>query len=113
MIDLPRLKYIEVTQVICKTNCKLVINELPSLENAELGYSSISRENHICNKSSICQITKCPNLRHLKMGENSFCDVKQFELSNLESLQFIEFEWGCLKNTEVFSLKGKKELKQE
>ena len=53
----------------------------------------------------ICRITNCPNLRQLEIGDNSFEDFKSFEISNVNSLQSIEFGECCFKYADC-SLKG-------
>ena len=53
----------------------------------------------------ICRITNCPNLRHLEIGNRSFEDFKSFEISNVNSLQSIEFGECCFKYADC-SLKG-------
>ena len=53
----------------------------------------------------VCRITNCPNLRQLEIGGDSFADFKSFELSNLNSIQSINFGDSCFKYAD-FSLKG-------
>ena len=53
----------------------------------------------------VCRITNCPNLRQLEIGDYSFGDFKSFELSNVNSLQSINFGSGCFQYAD-FSLKG-------
>ena len=53
----------------------------------------------------ICRITNCPNLRQLEIGYESFVDFKSFELSNVNSLQSINFGYDCFSFAD-FSLKG-------
>ena len=57
------------------------------------------------NVDGFCQITNCPNLRQLEIGWHSFEDFKSFELSNVNSLQSIDFGRGCFRYAD-FSLKG-------
>ena len=45
----------------------------------------------------VCRITNCPNLRQLEIGDFSFSYFNLFELSNLNSLQSIEFGVDCFK----------------
>ena len=53
----------------------------------------------------ICRITNCPNLHQLEIGDESFADFQSFEISNLNSLQSIEFGNCCFEFAD-FVLKG-------
>ena len=54
----------------------------------------------------VCQITNCPNLCQLEIGDYSFEYFKSFKLSNLNSIQFIKFGDWCFEYVDNFSLKG-------
>ena len=54
----------------------------------------------------LCRITNCPNLHQLEIGNESFGGFKSFELSNVNSLQSIEFGNWCFYYAEDCSLKG-------
>ena len=83
---------------------EFVIDGLESLESVKIGEScfSIGYEER---DDGICRITNCPNLCQLEIGDESFRDFKSFEISNLNSLQSIEFGGGCFQYADL-SLKG-------
>ena len=67
-------------------------------------YGKVNYDVNNCD-DGICRITNCPNLRQLEIGYNRFSYSKSFELSNLNSLQFIEFGNNCFGHADL-SLKG-------
>ena len=83
---------------------EFVIDGLECLESVKIGRKCfrIGREKR---NDGVCRITNCPNLRQLEIGDRSFWDFKSFELSNLNSLQSINFGYSCLRYAD-FSLKG-------
>ena len=58
----------------------------------------------------ICQITNCPNLRQLEIGNHCFRYYQSFELSNLNSLQSIKFGEFCFTNVREFVIDGLESL---
>ena len=103
-IDLPKLKSIEM-----KWNCfehvrELVIDDLESLEIVIIGGKCFRISDKERN-DGIFRITNCPNLRQLIIDGFSFQDFKTFELSNLNSIQSIEYGWYCFQYVDL-SLKG-------
>ena len=103
--SLTNLKSITIGNECYKHVREFVIDSLESLESVEIGYKCfrISEEER---DDGICRITNCPNLRHLDIDYWSFEDFKSFELSNLNSIQSIQFGDCCFKHAEEFSLKG-------
>ena len=90
----------------CFTHVReFVIDGLESLESVKIGEwcFRISEEER---DDGICRITNCPNLRQLEIGDKSFRDFKSFELSNVKSIQSINFGNSCFNYAEEFSLKG-------
>ena len=86
-----------------------MLDGLESLESVKIGnwcfgidYDDDEEEER---DDGICLITNCPNLCQLEIGDYSFVDFKSFELSNLNSLQSINFGDYCFFYTD-FSLKG-------
>ena len=81
-----------------------MIDSLESLESVTIGWSCFKISGK--RDDGVCQITNCPNLRQLEIGNSSFVDFKSFELSNVNSLQSINFGSSCFEYAEEFSLKG-------
>ena len=81
-----------------------MIDGLASLESVKIGERCF-RIDYLERNDGICQIRNCPNLRQLEIGYNSFRDFKSFELSNVNSLQSINFGIDCFFYTDL-SLKG-------
>ena len=102
---LARLKRIEIGNVCYRHVREFVIDGLDSLESVKIGERcfGIDDRRYIYD---ICRITNCPILRQLEIGNYSFRDFKSFELSNLNSLQSINFGKCCFIYAEGFSLKG-------
>ena len=110
--SLTNLKSITIGEHCFQNARKLLIDDLPKLERVIIGMKSFQR-NHEEEEGEgeeklddgICQITNCPNLRQLEIGNHSFKDFKSFELFNVNSLQSIKFDWNCFKYAD-FLLKG-------
>ena len=83
---------------------EFVLDGLESLESVKIGVDCFRIGDYERN-DGICRITNCPNLRQLKIGDESFADFKSFEISNLNSIQSIEFGDGCIRYADL-SLKG-------
>ena len=104
-LDLPQLKTILIGYN-CFTNVReFVIDGLASLESVKISKYCFRMGNEK-RDDGICRITNCPNLRQLEIDNGSFGDFRSFKLSNVNSLQSIQFGWGCFKYAEEFSLKG-------
>ena len=84
---------------------EFVLDGLEKLESVKIGQKSfiISYEER---NDGVCRITNCPNLTQLEIGRGSFYDFAQFELSNVNSLQSIEFSYYCFYYVENCILKG-------
>ena len=82
-----------------------VIDYLLSLETIMFGDSCFGTGD-IKNADGVCRITNCPELCELTIGEYSSAAFRSFELSNVDSLYYIDFEVGCMQFVEKFSLKG-------
>ena len=99
------LKRIEIGNQCFQHVREFVIDSLESLESVKIGEWCF-RVDYEERDDGLCRITNCPNLRRLEIDDYSFYDFKSFELSNLNSLQFIEFGYYCFENAKDFSLKG-------
>ena len=91
---LTQLKQIEIGDNCLKKTREFVIDGLESLESVKIGeycFRIYDKE----RENGVCRITNCPNLRQLEIGRHSFVYYKSFELSNLDSLQFIKFDECC------------------
>ena len=83
---------------------EFVLDGLKKLESVEIGEECfrISDEKR---DDGVCRITNCPNLTQLDIGSGCFGDFKQFELSNVNSLQSITFGENCFRYADCI-LKG-------
>ena len=84
---------------------EFVLDGLEKLESVKIGeecFGILWKE----RADGICRITNCPSIRQLEIGNGSFRDFNQFELSNVNSLQSITFGDGCFFYAENCILKG-------
>ena len=102
--ELKKLKRIEIGNQCFENVREFVIDGLESLESVKIGEKCFRIDNKR-RDDGVCRITNCPNLRQLEIGDRSFIDFKSFELSNLNSLQSIEFGYRCFEYADC-SLKG-------
>ena len=105
LTDFPRLKRIEIGGDCFNPVRVFVLDGLVRLESVKIGEKCF-RIGGDKRDDGICRITNCPNLRQLEIGDESFDDFQSFELSNLNSLQSIQFGDWCFQYAEEFSLKG-------
>ena len=84
---------------------EFVLDRMESLESVKIGRYCFRIDYRKKCDDGICRITNCPNLTLLEIGDGSFKDFKSFELSNLNSLQSIEFGHESLQYADL-SLKG-------
>ena len=103
-ISFHQLKSIKIGSYCFHHVREFVIDGLESLESVKIGEKCFRIDDEE-RDDGICRITNCPNLRQLEIGHHSFRDFKSFELSNLNSLQSIEFGDDCFEYAD-FSLKG-------
>ena len=85
---------------------EFVLAGLEKLERVKIGENCFWISDEEERADGVCRITNCPNLHQLEIGNDSFEDFKQFELSNVNSLQSITFGDNCFKYVENFILKG-------
>ena len=100
-----RLKRIEIGNYCFNHVREFVIDGLESLESVKIGKECF-RIDYEERNDGICRITNCPNLRQLEIGYGSFADFKSFEISNVNSIQSINFGEYCFEYADI-SLKGK------
>ena len=100
------LKRIEIGNECFQHVREFVIDGLESLESVKIGKECFRIDIWKDRDDGICRITNCPNLCQLEIGDESFRDFKSFELSNLNSLQSINFGIWCFEYAEDLSLKG-------
>ena len=120
-----QLKSIVIGQHCFVNVCRFVIDDLPNLESMTIGAECFTVKNNISSDddgeeeeelkdmetekrkqyNGICRITNCPSLRQLEIGYVSYGNFKLFELSNLNSLQSIEFGDNCCVHADLL-LKG-------
>ena len=90
-----RLKQIKVGNSCFKYVREFIIDGLPNLENVKIGWYCFK----IGDKErddGLFRIMNCSNLHQLEIGNESFFDFQTFELTNVNSLQSIEFGGACL-----------------
>ena len=99
-----QLKSITIGNECFENAREFVLDGLESLESVKIreGCFRIGHEDY---DIGICQITNCPNLTQLEIGDGSFDNYKSLELSNLNSIQSIKFGEYCFRYAD-FSLKG-------
>ena len=98
-----RLKRIDIGEESFQNVREFVLDGLDKLESVKIGercFRIDEDESHwgISEKrrdDGVCQITNCPNLRQLEIGDKSFRYFTKFELSNVNSLQSITFGQDC------------------
>ena len=99
-----QLKSITIGSCCFQNVREFVIDGLGSLESVKIGEKCF-RISYDERNDGVCRITKCPNLRQLEIGDESFWDFKSFEISNLNSIQSIDLGGECFWYAD-FSLKG-------
>ena len=112
LIDMPRLKRIEIGSSCFQNTRGFILENLNCLEEVKVGehcfrfkYGSNLYQKSDERNDGIFRIVNCPKLRTLQLGDNSFCDFKTFHISNVNSLSSIDFGKCCFVFSD-FSLKG-------
>ena len=110
VLDFSSFGFTHLRSITIGCNCfhyvdSFVLDGLEKLESVKIGEGCFS--GWYRQEESICRIANCPNLRQLEIGDRSFYDFNQFELSNVSSLQSITFDESCFKYAENCILKGK------
>ena len=99
--NMPYLKRIRIGYGSLQNVRGLVVENLERLESLRVGpdcFRITSRwkfrvfdMNNARRGDGICRISKCPELKEVFLGNNSFCDFKSFDISEVRSLQSIDF----------------------
>ena len=107
-----RVKRIEIGSNCFQNVCGFVIDGLKRLESVKIGEDCFRINNtwfgrFVLNEREIgiFQISNCPNLSELGIGDYSFYSFKLFKLFNVNSLKSINFGEYCFRNANL-SLKG-------
>ena len=112
LTDFPRLKRIEIGSNSFQNVRGFVLKDLLNLHEITVGVECfrikngwVSYGNGLERTDGIFKISNCPALSTVKLGDNSFCDFKYFDISELNSLQSIDFGKNCFWFSD-FCLKG-------
>ena len=100
-----RLRRIEIGNDCFEKVREFVLDGLEKLESVKIGEECFRMSDEE-RDDGVCRITNCPNLTQLEIGNWSFRDFKQFELSKVNSLQSIQFGDFCFVCVENCILKG-------
>ena len=98
-----RLKRVKIGNQCFKHVREFVIDGLPCIKSVWISNDSFRRSIEK-RDDGLCRITNCPNLRHIWIGRDSFCDFQSFELSNINSLQSIDIMDLCFQYSNKFVL---------
>ena len=101
---LVRLRIIRIGESCFEYVQRFIIDGLPNLTSINVDYYSFRRYDEEL-ENGLCQISHCPNLREIYFDEFCFEFHQSFELSNVNSLQFISFGFSCFRSSDLL-LKG-------
>ena len=105
-------------QIVMKDGCferarLFELDGLSELESVEIGRGSFHGDNESngnetnpIEKNTCFQVTNCPKLKSLQIGNYSFSDYHSFELKSLPSLQSLAIGDYCFFHAPSFSLTG-------
>ena len=101
----------QVKQIIIGNSClqhgmMFCVDQFDSLEMIRIGCDSMNS----ClteQPAGRCEITNCPKLKRISIGNYSFWNTTMLELSNLPSLVSLKLGSGCFYHSPVFALIGK------
>ena len=99
------MKSIEIGNYCFTIVREFVLDGLENLESLKIGEWSFRSSDDESVDGIFC-ISNCPNLRQLEIEDWSFGTFKYFELSNVNSLQSIVFNYENFYFAENFILKG-------
>ena len=111
VLDFSSFEFIQLRSITIGNNCfknvrEFVLDGLEKLESVTIGGECFKISDWKERDDGVCRITNCPNLRQLEIGEGSFYDFNQFEISNVNSLQSVQFGRACFNYAENCILKG-------
>ena len=102
-----RVRRIEIGYECFQYIREFVLDGLKELESVKIGRDCFRVSKSQNRDDGVCQIVNCSKLRELIIEGYSFYDFKQFELSNVESLQSIQLGDHCFEYAENCILKSK------
>ena len=114
LVEMPFLKQINIGSTCFQYIRLFQLKDLESLEKVVIGSNSfriygvwgVNKVNLLRQPDGLCSISNCPQLKAIRIQDNSFCDFKSFELSNVDALETIEFGKDCFWFGDLF-LKSK------
>ena len=104
LLNLSSMRTIKFEKKYFKHVRRFVIDGLEKLESVNIGERCFWMEKEE-NASGNCQITNCPNLRQIEIGNKSFRNYKSFEIANVNSLQSVVIGNSCFYYSDL-SFKG-------
>ena len=102
--SLSELKSLLIGNNCFNKSCDFVLDGLPSLENVKIGVDCLGAGKND-GVNGVCRITNCPHLKQLEIFDGSLEYFKSFEISNVNSIQSINFGKCCFEYADL-SLKG-------
>ena len=103
--EFKRSKRVEIGNENNQSVREFVADGLESVGSVKIGEHCFRINNKECN-DGVCQQTNCRKLRQLQIGDDNFQYFKSLRLSDLNSIQSINFGNGCCFWNTNFSLKG-------
>ena len=79
-----------------KNVCVFVLDGLESLESVKIG-GKCFRISDDERDDGVCQITNCPNLRQLEIGDYCFQHVREFVIDGLDNLESVQIGGSCFR----------------
>ena len=103
-----RLFFTQVKHILIGNGClqhgmMFRIDQLPLLERIKVGNDSMN----CClndQPGGYCQITNCPKLTRIAIGNYSFWNTTRLELANLPALISLKLGSGCFFHSSTFTL---------
>ena len=96
-----RFNYIHLFEIMDMSELESIEVGERSLSMSQLSFSFCYRRNY-----GICRIQNCPRLKSILVGDFSFTNCVEFELTSLPSLESIDIGGSCFVHAPKFSLSG-------
>ena len=91
---------------VCFQNVRFFeLDGMSELESVKID-ANCFRVSYFERGDGVCRITNCPSLCELEIGDRTFYDFNQFELSNVNSLQSIRLGEYCFRYADMCILKS-------
>ena len=103
-IDIPSLLTVIIDDNSFDRTNTFIVHDMKSLTSIQI-HDRVFDWQRRKSKKGFCQVYNCPNLLQMKIGHYCFVEYRSFEISNVDSLQAIEFGNQSFQFTN-FSLKG-------